>query len=87
MPRGSLSISIVLSVCTVSPSPALHRKEGPVEGEAPKKFGAALVTIMLADELRRDRICVNSIYPGWVRSDMGGEEATKRVEEGAAGIV
>ena len=45
------------------------------------------ITIMLADELRRDRICVNSIYPGWVRSDTGGEEATKRVEEGAAGIV
>ena len=26
-----------------------NEEEGPVEGEAPKKFGAALVTIMLAD--------------------------------------
>ena len=26
-----------------------HEEEGPAEGEAPKKFGAALVTIMLAD--------------------------------------
>jgi NAD(P)-dependent dehydrogenase (short-subunit alcohol dehydrogenase family) len=44
-------------------------------------------TIMLADKLRSDGIAVNSVCPGWVRTDMGGAGATRSVEEGAAGIV
>lgn len=30
---------------------------------------------------------VNSVCPGWVRTDMGGQNATRSVGEGAAGIV
>jgi NAD(P)-dependent dehydrogenase (short-subunit alcohol dehydrogenase family) len=30
---------------------------------------------------------VNSISPGWVRTDMGGAEAPRSPEEGAEGIV
>jgi NAD(P)-dependent dehydrogenase (short-subunit alcohol dehydrogenase family) len=41
------------------------------------------VTVMLADALRSDRIAVNSMCPGWVRTDMGGPSATRSVEEGA----
>ncbi|MCI0359277.1 MAG: SDR family NAD(P)-dependent oxidoreductase [Planctomycetaceae bacterium] len=41
------------------------------------------VTIMLADALRADGIAVNSMCPGWVRTDMGGPGATRSVEEGA----
>lgn len=41
------------------------------------------VTIMLAEALRSDRIAVNSMCPGWVRTDMGGPNATRSVEEGA----
>jgi NAD(P)-dependent dehydrogenase (short-subunit alcohol dehydrogenase family) len=41
------------------------------------------VTIMLADALRTDGIAVNSMCPGWVRTDMGGANATRCVEEGA----
>src|SRR3954471_14414421 len=41
------------------------------------------ITIMLADALRSDRISVNSMCPGWVRTDMGGPNATRSVEEGA----
>lgn len=45
------------------------------------------VTLMLADKLRADGISINSVCPGWVRTDMGGSSATRSVEQGAAGIV
>jgi len=41
------------------------------------------LTIMLADALKSDGIAVNSMCPGWVRTDMGGPNATRSVEEGA----
>jgi NAD(P)-dependent dehydrogenase (short-subunit alcohol dehydrogenase family) len=41
------------------------------------------LTIMLAEALQADRIAVNSMCPGWVRTDMGGPDATRSVEEGA----
>ena len=41
------------------------------------------LTIMLAEALRHDGIAVNSMCPGWVRTDMGGKNAPRSVEEGA----
>jgi NAD(P)-dependent dehydrogenase (short-subunit alcohol dehydrogenase family) len=43
------------------------------------------VTIQLAAAL--PKCAVNSVCPGWVRTDMGGENATRSVAEGAATIV
>lgn len=41
------------------------------------------LTIMLAAALAADNIAVNSMCPGWVRTDMGGANAPRSVEEGA----
>jgi NAD(P)-dependent dehydrogenase (short-subunit alcohol dehydrogenase family) len=41
------------------------------------------VTIMLAEALRAEGIAVNSMCPGWVRTDMGGASAPRSVQEGA----
>jgi NAD(P)-dependent dehydrogenase (short-subunit alcohol dehydrogenase family) len=41
------------------------------------------LTIMLAEALKGDGIAVNSMCPGWVRTDMGGANATRCVEQGA----
>lgn len=45
------------------------------------------ITRILADELKDKKIKINSVCPGWVRTDMGGSNAERSVEEGAAGIV
>jgi NAD(P)-dependent dehydrogenase (short-subunit alcohol dehydrogenase family) len=41
------------------------------------------LTVMLASELRGTNILVNAVCPGWVRTDMGGSNAPRSVEEGA----
>jgi len=43
------------------------------------------VTVQLAAAL--PNFAVNSVCPGWVRTDMGGSDATRSVAEGASGIV
>lgn len=40
------------------------------------------LTAMTAKEVEGTNICVNSVCPGWVRTDMGGENANLSVEEG-----
>lgn len=44
------------------------------------------ITCLLAAALRDRGIAVNSVCPGWCRTEMGGPTAPRSVEEGAAGI-
>jgi NAD(P)-dependent dehydrogenase (short-subunit alcohol dehydrogenase family) len=41
------------------------------------------LTIMLAEALKPHCIAVNSMCPGWVKTDMGGSAAPRSVQEGA----
>ena len=45
------------------------------------------VTGILAAVLKEKGVAVNSVCPGWVRTEMGGSAAPRSPEEGAAGIV
>jgi NAD(P)-dependent dehydrogenase (short-subunit alcohol dehydrogenase family) len=45
------------------------------------------LTVCLADMLRGSGVLVNSVDPGWVRTEMGGSMAHKTPEEAARGIV
>jgi NAD(P)-dependent dehydrogenase (short-subunit alcohol dehydrogenase family) len=51
------------------------------------KFLLNGITIMLSRKLESEGIVVNSVCPGWVRTDMGGSNASRSVEQGASGIV
>jgi NAD(P)-dependent dehydrogenase (short-subunit alcohol dehydrogenase family) len=51
------------------------------------KAALNVLTRKLADELRPARILVNSVCPGWVATEMGGPDAPRTVEEGAASVV
>ena len=51
------------------------------------KVALNAVTRILADELGQTEIKINSVCPGWVRTEMGGPDASLSVEQGAEGIV
>ena len=47
------------------------------------KAGMNAQTILLSKELVDSNISVNAMSPGWVKTDMGGQEAPRTVEQGA----
>jgi NAD(P)-dependent dehydrogenase (short-subunit alcohol dehydrogenase family) len=61
----------------------LDEMGGGVPGYRLSKVGLNALTRMLADELAPDGILVNSMCPGWVRTDMGGRGAPRSLAEGA----
>ncbi len=56
-------------------------------GYRASKAALNVLTVTLAHDLAARGIMVNSVCPGWVRTDMGGPHATRSIPEGAAGIV
>jgi NAD(P)-dependent dehydrogenase (short-subunit alcohol dehydrogenase family) len=65
---------------------ALTSMGGGTPAYSMSKAALNALTRMLAAELRRHGILVNSICPGWVATDMGGSGG-RPVTEGATGIV
>ena len=47
------------------------------------KTGLNAQTVLLSNELKDSSIKVNAMCPGWVRTDMGGANAHRSVEQGA----
>ena len=60
--------------------------------EAPDGYGASKAALnamarLFAKELKPQGILVNAISPGWARTDMGGRNAPRSVEQGAASVL
>lgn len=51
------------------------------------KVSLNMITRLLASEVQGENILVNSVCPGWVRTDMGGPNANRSLEQGAYGLV
>ncbi|MFZ0790707.1 MAG: SDR family oxidoreductase [Chromatiaceae bacterium] len=65
----------------------LEEMNGCCPGYRLSKVALNAVTRIFADELKTTGVKVNSVCPGWVRTEMGGESAPLPVDEGARGIV
>jgi len=65
----------------------LSEMNGGCPGYRLSKTALNAVTRILADEWQGSNVKINSVCPGWVRTDMGGKEAPLTVEQGAGGIV
>lgn len=65
----------------------LSEMDGGYPGYRISKTALNAVTVILSRELEGTRIKVNSVCPGWVRTDMGGNNASRSPEEGADTIV
>ena len=51
------------------------------------KVALNAVTLMLAEATHDKNVLVNAVDPGWVRTEMGGPDATRDVKQGADSIV
>lgn len=51
------------------------------------KTALNVVTRMVANELKDTNILVNSVCPGWVKTDLGGPNAPRTIEQGVETIV
>lgn len=65
----------------------LATMEGGRAGYRMSKAALNAMTRVLASELKSAGIRVNSVCPGWVRTDMGGRDAQRTPEEGSDTIV
>ncbi|HZD09921.1 MAG TPA: SDR family oxidoreductase [Candidatus Binatia bacterium] len=62
---------------------SLNRMRGTSLGYRASKAALNALTRVLAAELEGDNILVNSVDPGWVRSEMGGPQAARSLAQGA----
>ena len=65
----------------------LHDMESETPSYAISKTALNAITRQLSSALLPKNIAVNSVCPGWVRTEMGGEDADRSVEEGADTVV
>ncbi|BAY04454.1 short-chain dehydrogenase/reductase SDR [Anabaena cylindrica PCC 7122] len=61
--------------------------EGGSPGYRISKTALNAVTRIFASELAGTNILINSVCPGWVKTDMGGSEAPRTLEQGVDTIV
>lgn len=65
----------------------LSEMNGCCPGYRLSKTALNAVTRILADEWQASNVKINSVCPGWVKTEMGGEDAPLSIEEGAGGII
>lgn len=81
----------IVNLTSILGSLAMHSNpKSPIAGSASSgsaynasKAALNMFTVNLANELKDTPIKVNAAHPGWVKTDMGGDEAPLEITEGA----
>lgn len=83
-PAGRLvNMSTSLGSLTVMSEPGHVNARRNLLGYSAAKAALNMFTVLLAKELRDTAIKVNSADPGWTRTDLGGNDAPRTVEQSA----
>lgn len=78
-----VNLSSVLGSLTVHSDPSSFIYNFKIPAYNISKTALNGFTVHLAHELKDTNIKVNSAHPGWVKTDMGGENAPLEIEDGA----
>jgi NAD(P)-dependent dehydrogenase (short-subunit alcohol dehydrogenase family) len=78
-----VNLSSILGSLTLQATPGSPIYDAKSFAYDASKTALNAFTVHLAYELRGTKIKVNSAHPGWVKTDMGGSQATMELEEGA----
>jgi NAD(P)-dependent dehydrogenase (short-subunit alcohol dehydrogenase family) len=82
-PAGRIvNVSSILGSLTLQSDPASPIYSFKVFAYDASKTALNAFTVHLAHELRDTKVKVNSAHPGWVKTDMGGPNATMELSEG-----
>jgi NAD(P)-dependent dehydrogenase (short-subunit alcohol dehydrogenase family) len=82
-----VNLSSTMGSLALQADPSYPYYSHKIFGYSASKTALNSFTIHLAQELRETRIKVNSVHPGWVRTDMGGADADLDVAEAAQIVV
>lgn len=83
-PAGRIvNVSSIKGSLTLNADPASVVYNVKAFGYDASKAALNAFTIQLAHALKDTRVKVNAVHPGWVRSDMGGPEATMDLVQGS----
>ncbi|MEP1328348.1 SDR family oxidoreductase [Pseudophaeobacter sp.] len=84
----NLRLAESAKIAIISSQMASHaRAPGGSYAYRASKAAALNIGRNLSTDLRSEGIAVGIYHPGWVRTDMGGEEGDITVEESAAGLI
>jgi NAD(P)-dependent dehydrogenase (short-subunit alcohol dehydrogenase family) len=78
-----VNLSSILGSLTLQATPGSPIYDAKSFAYDASKTALNAFTVHLAYELRDTGIKVNSAHPGWVKTDMGGDQAPMELEEGA----
>lgn len=78
-----VNLSSILGSLTLNSDPASPLGTNKAFAYNSSKTALNAFTVHLADELRNTKIKVNSAHPGWVKTDMGGQEAPMEIVDGS----
>lgn len=82
-----VNVSSILGSLTMNNDPKAITNDWRLLGYNASKAALNMFTVHLAHLLSDTGIKVNSAHPGWVKTDLGGEQAPLDVEEGAKTMV